>query len=252
MRVKNKKILWLFLYVLVASIVVYFTKPVYLLSIAIVLLPPSIVNFMWLKKSKRKVLVFSLSATFLFAFAVELVSRLADAWDVQSVLPRMFGIMPLENILFAFINFFWVLSFYEYFVDRDSSGKISKRFKYLIGLFVLFSFVVFSMYFYNPNMVAMDYSTVAIITLLIPSVLIFSKNIKLLKKTVLPIVFFSLVFFVYEAVSLLIGSWWWPGEYLLPVNFFGHVFPLDDVVIWYILSTAALIGGYEFFADDFK
>ena len=78
----------------------------------------------------------------LFAPTVELASRLADVWDVQTIFPRPFGEIPLENILFAFINFFWVLSFYEYFVDKDITSVISKRFKYLIGLYCLALVVV--------------------------------------------------------------------------------------------------------------
>lgn len=248
----NKRIIYLFSYVLLASIIVYFLKPAYLYSILIVIVPPAIINFLWLKKSRKKILIFSLSATFLFGFAIELVSRLADSWDVQSSLPRIFGILPLENILFAFINFFWVLTFYEYFVDRKSMNNFSKRFKYLIILFSTFTLIVFLLYFYNPEIISLDYPIVGLFVLLIPSILIFSKNPGLLKKTILPVIFFSLIFFIYELVSLLIGSWWWPGEYILPISLFGHIFPLDDVIIWYILSTITLIGGYEFFADNFK
>jgi hypothetical protein len=249
---KKIKLIILLTYVFLACVFVYFLKPVYLLSIIIVLVPPTTANFLWLKKSKKKILVFSLVTTILFAFAVELSSRLANSWDVQSILPRLFGIAPLENILFAFINFFWVLSFYEYFVDMDLTEKISNNFKYLIALFSLFSLVIFTLYFYKSNLVAINYFTIASLTLIIPAVIIFLLKPKLLKKTVLTTVFFAIVFFVYEIVSLINGSWWWPGEYILPVNIFGKVFPLDDVVIWYFLSTIALIGGYEFFADDFK
>jgi hypothetical protein len=86
----------------------------------------------------------------------------------------------------------------------------------------------------------------------LPGVILFYFRPKLLKKVWLPTVFFALVFFVYEVVSLLVGSWWWPGNYLLSISILGHTFPLDDVIIWYILSTPVLIAGYEFFADDKK
>jgi hypothetical protein len=155
-------------------------------------------------------------------------------------------------MLFAFLNIFWVLCFYEYFVDRDRTIKISKKFKYLIILFCLFSLIIFGLYFYNPDIIAMNYFTIAIIILLIPSIIIFSRKPKLLKKIILPTLFFAVVFFIYELVSLKIGSWWWPGEYLQTFLIFGKVFPLDDVIIWYFLSTITLLGGYEFFADDWK
>lgn len=248
---KKLKLAFLFLYIIISCIFVLLSKVSYLLSIIIVFVPPTIVNFLWLKKSREKIFVFSISATLLFAFAVELVSRLANSWDVASILPRLFGIMPLENILFAFINFFFVLSFYEYFVDKDSSKKISKNFKFLIIILALFSAIIFLLFSYKIN-VAMSYFLVAIITLLVPSIMIFFKRVDLLKKTILPTLFFAVVFFVYELVSLKIRSWWWPGKYLITVTLFNSPFPIDDVIIWYFLSTIALIGIYEFFMDDYK
>jgi hypothetical protein len=246
---KKLRLIGLLSYIIIACIFVYFVEPIYLLSIIIVLVPPAIVNFLWLKKSRKKILIFSIVSTFLFAFAIELSSRLANTWDVQSTLPRLLGIIPLENMLFAFLNIFWVLSFYEYFVDRETK-KISKKFKYLVILFIIFSLIIFGMYIYNPELIAMNYFTTAIIILIIPSIIIFGKNISLLKKTILPTLFFAVVFFIYEIVSLKIGSWWWPGEYIKTFIIFGKVFPLDDIIIWYLLSTITLIGGYEFFADN--
>jgi hypothetical protein len=252
MRIKKIKLIGLFVYVLIACLIVYITKLTYFLSIILVLIPPSIANFLWLKKSRKKIFIFSIISTFLFAFAIELSSRLANTWDVQSILPRILGLIPLENMLFAFLNIFWVLSFYEYFVDEDTTKKISGKFKYLVILFCLFSLIIFSLYFYNPSIVEMNYFTTAIIILIIPSIILFYKKPILLKKTILPTLFFAIIFFIYEIVSIKIGSWWWPGEYLKTFVIFGKVFPLDDIIIWYFLSTITLIGGYEFFADDWK
>jgi hypothetical protein len=249
---KKGRLIGLFIYVLIACLIVYFTKITYLYSIILVLIPPSIANFFWLKKSRKKVLIFSIVSTLLFAFAIELSSRLANTWDVKSIIPRVLGIIPLENMLFAFLNIFWVLSFYEYFVDKDTTKTISRKFKYLIMLFCLFSLIIFSVYFYKPKLIAMNYFTTAIIILIIPSIIIFSKKLGILKKTILPTLFFALVFFIYEVVSLKVGNWWWPGQYLIPAKLFGIIFPIDDVIIWYFLSTITLIGGYEFFADDGK
>ncbi len=249
---KRQRLIFLFAYVVLACVLVYFWRPVYLVSIILVLVPPAVLNFLWLKKSRFKILLFSGLTTLLFAPPVEMAARLADAWDVQSILPRLFGIAPLENILFAFLNFFWVLAFYEYFVDRDLKRRISKRFRFIILGYILLFLSVFSIFFIAPNLLAVNYALLALIILLVPGVIMFYFNPKLLKKTWLPTVFFALVFFIYEVVSLIIGSWWWPGEYILPINLAGNVFPLDDVIIWYFLSTPILIGGYEFFVDDNK
>ena len=251
-KIRRLRLIGLFIYVIIACLIVYLTKLTYLFSILVVLVPPSIVNFLWLKNSRKKVFIFSLVSTFLFAFAIELSSRLANTWDVQSTLPRILGLIPLENMLFAFLNIFWVLSFYEYFVDKDTTARISNKFKYLVILFCLFSLIIFGFYLYNIANIKMNYFTTALIILICPSIIIFGMKPKLLKKTILPVLFFAVVFFVYEVVSLKIGSWWWPGKYFMTFTIFGKVFPLDDVIIWYFLSTITLIGGYELFADDGK
>src|SRR5680860_1431326 len=118
-KLKKRRLLYLGFYIIFSCIAVYFFKPVYLVSITIVLVPPALLNFFWLKKSRLKIIGFSLLTTILFAPPVEIMARVANAWDVQSILPRLFGIAPIENIIFAFLNFFWVLSFYEYFIDKD-------------------------------------------------------------------------------------------------------------------------------------
>ncbi len=241
------KIAFLLAYVLAACLLVYFWRPPYLLSIIVVLVPPSVANWSWLKASRWRVLIFAAVTTALFAPPIELMSRLAGAWDVQSSLPRPFGIMPLENLLFAFLNFFWVLSFYEYFSGRDVRRPPSRRVRTLLALYAALDLLVFGLFFWRPGLVGVSYAWTGLLVLLLPSILIFRRRLGLLRRTVLTTLFFAAVFFIYEYVSLCIGSWWWPGAYLLPARLCGRTFPLDDVVIWYLLSTPALIGGYEYF-----
>lgn len=249
---KQKKLLLLLTYVFLSSLVVMFIRPYYFYSILLVLLPPTLANFFWLKHSKLKILIFSVLTTLIFAPPLELATRLMNVWDVQSIFPRPFGLIPLENMLFAFINFFWGVSFYEYFVDADRGSRISGRFRYLLSLYIIMAALVYLLYFLNPQLIAASYFAMAVPTLILPGIIIFAIKPRLLKKAVLPTLFFALVFFVYEMVSLQVGSWWWPGEYLLSMRINGNIFPLDDIIIWYFLSTPVLIGGYEIFVDDSK
>ncbi len=251
-QLKKTRLIILGLYVLLALTIDWVIKPNYLTSIIIVLGIPSLINFLWLKNSRSLILIFSLLSTLLFAPPIELVARLANIWDVSSIFIRPLGLIPLEDVLAAFLNFFWVLCFYKYFIADDRKVNPSQRFKYLILLYLIFSGVVYSLYFYNRQLLTTNYITIAIVTLIIPGILIFKDNLKLFRKTIMPTIFFALVFFLFEVVSLKLGSWFWPGEYLFPMNLWGQVFPLDDVIIWCFLSTPALIGGYEFFMDGKK
>jgi len=248
---KENKILFLFLYVVFASFVVYFVIPNYFTSILIVLAVPALINFYWLKKARAKVLFFSFITTLLFAPPIELLARMANAWDVSSIFMRPFGLIPWENILFAFLNFFWVLSFYEYFFDSEKKFfDISRKFKYLFFLYLILSIVVYILFFNNPSLLATDYYLLGLIFLLPAFIFLLLKFPHIFKKSLFTIAFFALVFLFYEIVSMSIGHWWWPGNYLLTISLSGMIFPIDDIVIWYFLSTPTLILGYEFFVDD--
>ncbi len=249
---KKKRLMFLLFYVLTACFAVYFARPHYFYSILIVLGPPTILNFLWIKNSKRRIAIFSLLTLLLFAPPIELVTSLADVWDVESIFPRPFGLIPLENMLFAFINIFWGLSFYTYFSGEDPDKKMSSRMKYLLFLYVALSSSVYGCYFYDKDLIAASYFTMAVPILIVPAIFIFGKFPELIRRTVLTTIFFAFTFFVYEMVSLQVGSWWWPGEYLYIFEIYGKVFPLDDVIIWYFLSTPVLIGGYEFFANGYR
>lgn len=238
-------------YIIIAVFFVWQFRPIYLLSIIIVLVPPTLANFRWLNDmaTKKRILAFSLLSLFLFAPPVELSARLANVWDVQSVFPRPFGLIPLENMLLAFLNFFWGLSFYAYFTGTSPSK--SSRLRYLICLYLLLDLVVFSGYFLNPTLIKANYFALALPILIVPAVLLFCRYPALIRKTLPTTLFFAVVLFLYETVSLEIGSWWWPGTYLYALNFNGHIFLLDDILIWYFLSTPVLIAGYEFFANGY-
>lgn len=249
---KINKLFFLIAYLTAALFFVYFNKPLYIISIILVLAIPSLINFFWLKNSRYPILLFSLSAALLFAPPVELMARIVNVWDVQSIFYRPFGLIPIENMFFAFLNFFWVLSFYKFFTDNDSFKNINKNFKYLVTLFVVFSLAIYGLYFYNPQLVGANYFTIALIILIIPGTIFIINNPRILKKTIPTTAFFAVLFFVYEIISLKIGSWFWPGSYLLNLDILGQKMPLDDIIIWYFMSTPVLIYGYKYFIDDNK
>jgi hypothetical protein len=244
-----KKYIFQYLYVLCASVASFFLRPTYLAAIFLVIAPPAVYSFLLLKKTRQKIFWFSLSATIFFALPVELICRLADAWDVQSVLPRPFGLVPLENMIYAFLQFLWVLSFYEYFVNGEKSGRMSARFRIFCILSACFTVLVFST-FYSGLRVAADYYLVGLASTLIPIMLVSALIPKFICQLIVPTIFFAAVFFTNEMFALQIGNLWWPGDYLFPVSIFGVRFALEDVLIWHILSSPALISGYEFFANQ--
>jgi hypothetical protein len=177
---------------------------------------------------------------------------LANSWDVSSSFPRLFALVPVENLFYAFINFVWVLSFYEYFFDHDTGRRFSPRSKYLLGLYlVLFCFSMLIFLFFLEQII-FHYWLIAFIIIFVPLLILASCYDFKWKSFIGPTVFFAFIFFSHEILALRLGYWWWPGEYLWPISLFGQTFPLDDVVIWHLASTPALLAGYKFFIDAKK
>ena len=119
-------------------------------------------------------------------------------------------------------------------------------------MFMVLSIVVNILFIVDKRMITLNYWQLALAFLVIPAAALWVENPHIIKKAIPTTIFFATVFFVHELISLKIGHWWWPGQYLLPISISGQTFPIDDVIIWYFLSTPVLIGGFEFFFDDFK
>ncbi len=253
MKTKKKfQMLFLFLLFIIGCLLVLFLKVNYLTNILLAYLPATLLTLYWTKDKKWKILFFAIISTLFFAIPIEIIARLANDWDVLSIFPRIAGVAPLENILYAFFNFLWPIAFYEYFVDGDRNKKINKKFKILFFILLLISAITYIFLFINKSLITYNYWQIGLFILIIPGVIIYTKNPKLLKKVFLTTLFFAFIFFIHEILSMYLNYWWWPGKYLLPITVYGKIFPIDDVIIWYVLSTPVLIGLYEFFIDDFK
>ncbi|MBD3280465.1 hypothetical protein GF389_02990 [Candidatus Dojkabacteria bacterium] len=249
----SKRIFFLFLYTLFACLIVYIARPPYSLNIVIVYAPPLLINTKWISKEKaEKLLLFALVTTVFWALPVEIISRLADSWDVASDFPRILKVAPIENLLYAFINFLWPLVFYESFIDRDKNTKIPHRFFILLMTYMVFFFTSMPILILKPTLLSLDYWIIGLLFVIGPFIILSVYMPKVLRKTIVPTLFFGIVFLIHELVSMEIGHWYWPGEYLLTTSLFGSLFPVDDIIIWYIFSTPVLLMGYELFLEDKK
>lgn len=240
-------------YVLIALyilglIFISIVKTTYLENILIVYLPGLLYSFYHLHKSRRKVFLFGL-CSLLFIVPVEILARMTDSWDVASTLPRILGIAPLENVVYALVNIIYPLAFYEVFYDGDRNRKISSRWKILIALYLTLFIVTFVTYFTNPALLNFNYWVLGaiIIVPVLGLMLIYKRHI--LKRLLVPAIIFGAMYFAHELISMNIGHWWWPGDYLFPIIIDGLTYPLEDFIIWIIFSNIAVISGYEVLWD---
>ena len=172
------------LYVL-GIIIVLLTRPSYFVNILIVYLPGMIYAFTLIKKSRKKILLFGL-CSILFIIPVEILARLTNSWDVASSFPRILGIAPVENILYALVNIIYPVLFYEYFYDGDRNREISKRSKILILLYVIIFVITLSLFFIDSNSIKLNYWVLGAAILIPVFIMLFVFKRHILKRLFLP------------------------------------------------------------------
>ena len=223
-------------------------RPGYLLNIILVYVPGLIFTLTRLKNSTKKILIFGVTSI-LFILPVEVLARLTNSWDVASDFQRILEIAPIENVLYGLVNIIFPLAFYEYFYDLDRNWKISNRYKILIGIYIALFGITFGLFFIDKNLLKLDYWIIGLAIILPIMILVIKFKPHILKRLIVPALIFGSMYLIHEVVSMYIGHWWWPGNYLLPLNMAGHIYPLDDLIIWIFCSNVAVISGYEVLWD---
>lgn len=241
---KLKHFIALILLYFIGVLAVLIIQPSYIENIILVYLPGTIYALGLVKNSKRKILLFAL-VSMLFIIPVEILARLTNSWDVSSLFPRLLGIAPLENIAYALINIIYPLAFYEFFFDNDRNRKISPNWKYLLAAYLVLFIGTFTIYFTSPEILKFDYWVIGIGIFIPVLTLLVTRKAHILKRLLIPAITFGLMFGIHEVVSMALGHWWWPGEYVLPITVFGHIYPVDDLIIWLLFSVVGVISGYE-------
>lgn len=241
---KFKHFVVLLILFVVGILAVLIIQPTYIENILLVYLPGTIYCLGLLKRSKKKILLFA-AVSLLFIIPVELLARMTDSWDVSSIFPRLLGIAPIENMVYALVNLVYPLAFYEYFYDQDRSRKISSRWKLLVTAYLILFIGTFSLYFIAPELIKFDYWMLGIAIFIPVFILLFTQKAHILKRLLVPALVFGLMFGIHELVSMALGHWWWPGNYLFPIEIFGQIYPVDDIIIWLLFSVVGVISGYE-------
>jgi hypothetical protein len=123
---------------------------------------------------------------------------------------------------------------------------------FALFMFALLSFFIFFAYF-SPTFLKIDYSYLALGTIfgIIPlSIFLFkfpNFSVRFSKATL----YFLFLAFVIEYVGLKLNHWTFPGTHFIGMaSFFGFLIPYEEIMIYFVLSTPAVLSYYEFFDDD--
>lgn len=214
----------------------------------------------WKIKNKvtiKKAFIFG-SLSLIPIFMLDLIALLNQAWFVpSSTFPfRIFNIVPLEDVIWAFLLVYTIILFYEFFLDRGKNlSLIKKPMKGFIFFFVFLAILAIIFLYLNPSLLHISYFYLysGLIFVFLPTLIFIIRYPHLILKFLKVGVYFFILSLVFELTALALNQWEFPGsEFIGWVNISSLRFPIEELVFWLILFSSAVLSYYEFLYDDKK
>ena len=198
----------------------------------------------------KRSLAFSGVVTLGLTFA-EYYGELDQNWYVASMLPRVFGYIAIEAVIWGFLLTYFIVIFYEHFIDKGRHKDIGKGLKYLLVVLTCVFVLIFTLNNLNPTFTHYFYFKMGVLMILMPIVvllIIFPKYMSMVIK-ITP--YFFALGILNELTGVPKGYWTYPGSHLVGwVNIGSIRFPIEEVIFWMVLFTSATILYLEFFDDN--
>lgn len=209
------------------------------------------------RKAIKKGFIFA-SLAIIPLTAIDIIGVINESWFVPaSIFPfRLFGIVPLEDILWGFLLVYSTILFYEYFLDKGKNLFFVIKTAWTVILFfitLLFLSVVFL--YLNPQVLNIQhfYLYSGVIFILIPTLAFLIFYPKLIPKFLKTGAYFFFLGVIFELTGLRLNQWQFPSsEFIGWVSIARHRFPVEELVFWLILFSSAMLSYYEFLFDDKK
>jgi hypothetical protein len=174
------------------------------------------------------------------------------AWFVPTIFPfRVFGTVPVEDIIWAFFMVYFIVMFYDHFFDKGKHAAVNPHLK-LLAYFVVAVLVCFLLKLaWAPQSLSIAYSYlwINILLCLLPVVAFLVKFPALFSKFMKTAPYFLFFGLTNELTALQLGHWTFPGHNFIGwVTIFNYAFPFEEFFLLMIIGCAILTY-FEFFDD---
>jgi hypothetical protein len=257
---KNKKIdlIVLLFYPIIGAILSHLLKINAFGSIIIFLGLPSLYLTARCPEHSKKSIIFSVISSVPMIIMIDYIAHLTGQWAFpNSILQyRLFQFVSIEAIIWAVLNLYFVVMFYEHFLHHHITKRLwHPHMKYLAAI-ILFLFALFvAVYNFVPGLLKIPffYLWMGIILFLIPLTLQFFMYPRFISKFFEAAAYFFYFTLIYEITALQLGWWDFPGKQFIGwVSFSNIRFPLEELVFWILLFSMAILTHYEFFDENEK
>ncbi len=240
---------------IIATVITFIFKMNLLISILLFFAAPAI--YLSLRKPAlfKKSFIFSLILSVPMSLSFDVLAAINGSWVIpQSLFPiRFFGVATIEVYLFGLFWVLYAVLFYEYFFDKNrKKEKTSPHLKYLLYLSGALILYVLLGFFVNESLLHIPYFYLVFGILFIfgPLLLFLFSFPSFIYRYSVVAAYFFFPLFLFEIAALYTGQWAFTGDFIGFITLFGFRFPIEELIIWMIGATVALLSYYEFFDDD--
>ncbi len=226
-------------------------------SVVVFLVVPSVILSFLLPQMIRKVAIFSFASGLPFSIIIDYIANFTKQWVVLTgTFPKFLGYIHIEVIIWVVCFLYFVVMFYEYFIDFSPKNmKWNPRMKILVGFLWGLLVMFFIFYFLLPNALNIPYFylVIGLLFMVIPSIIELLRRPRLLSKFLLVGAYFFFFNFIYELTALKLGQWTFLStQYVGWVAIRGLQFPFEEFFFGFFFYAMIALVCYEAFDCDEK
>ncbi len=205
------------------------------------------------KKPWKKLLYATVIFGGLFGFFFEFIQEFNRSYSVISrIFPKILDTVPPDNVLGHMLMVLFMLTFYEHFINKHTSNRISPRIKYgalLGGICIAITLILF---YTQPSLMRLDYPYAYLGLIAILPLFVYGyRHPKLAYQLVLMMPFFFYLYLLTEILAVRYSWWIYPGaHYIGHVQIFSESFPFEELFFWMLLYAPAVTAYYKIFMDN--
>jgi hypothetical protein len=252
MASKSVEIIFFYIFFFIAAVIGIYFKLDFLSFTVLFTLPPIIYLSLKLKKYFKKILLESLVIAIPLEIILDSIAHLSKSWYVPSVLGiRIFGDMPLDDIIWTFLYVFLILLSYSYLFDHYKSKRLKQSFKKMSLTYLLMLFVFIAINNSFPMILSIPYFySILMAAALLFTIVFLIKYPRMYQNISLIALYFFLPSVFFEYVALELGHWYFDNGYHLAYIMIGKFsIPLEEF-FFYLLAVTSTVLIHEMFGDN--
>jgi hypothetical protein len=211
--------------------------------------------YLWTRSQKpaKQIAYATLIFGFLCGFLFEFIEQFNRSYVIaRSVIPKLFGVVSFDFVIWHVLMAMYVFTFYEHFIDTTSAAPaISSRARKITIALVVSILITIGVYLYDPGWLRLRYAYTDLATVaVLPLFLLAYHKPRYVRDFTLISPFFLFFFFLVEWTGVP-KQWWAYGgsHYLGWVTVRSLHFPIEELLYWMLLYPATLIAYYKLFID---